>query len=150
MHWVKNPSAIDLDSLFQPRIPDSCILEPEIVASLFKTGLERMPETPIFQPCVHRSRSLNASLLSQTLFHSARSKPSAYSKPTRMRARQALPTKLTPNPNSNRSSRSPVLLWAAASALVMPDGRCSVNFLCFNTNGYPPRQPHHSRNTCVQ
>jgi hypothetical protein len=38
MHWVKNPSAIDLDLLFQPRIPDSCILEPEIVASLFKTG----------------------------------------------------------------------------------------------------------------
>src|SRR5713101_4916003 len=38
MHWVKNPSSIDLDLLFQPRIPDSCILDPEIVASLCKTG----------------------------------------------------------------------------------------------------------------
>src|SRR6267154_3800945 len=38
MHWVENPSSIDLDLLFQPRIPDSCILDPEIVASLFKTG----------------------------------------------------------------------------------------------------------------
>jgi len=38
MHWVKNPSSIDLDLLFQPRIPDSCILDPEIVASLSKTG----------------------------------------------------------------------------------------------------------------
>src|SRR5260370_8403818 len=38
MQWVKNPSAIDLDLLFQPRSRDSCILDPEIVASLFKTG----------------------------------------------------------------------------------------------------------------
>jgi len=38
MHWVKNPSSIDLDLLFQPRIPDSCIWDPEIVASLFKTA----------------------------------------------------------------------------------------------------------------
>src|SRR5258708_18888870 len=38
MQWVKNPSSIDFDLLCQPRIPDWCILDREIVASSFKTG----------------------------------------------------------------------------------------------------------------
>ena len=89
-----------------------------------------------------RSRSRNATIRSHTASHSAKSKPSVYSKPARVKSPRDLPTNLTPtDPNSSPSSRSPVWLCAIASSALMPGGRCMVNFLRFSTNGYPPGSP---------
>jgi hypothetical protein len=88
-----------------------------------------------------RSRSLKTINLRQTLGHSARSKPCAYSNAAEVRDRRALPTNFAPDPRSSPSKRSPLLLWAIASAEVMPEGSRKVNIPRFRTKGYPPGSP---------
>jgi hypothetical protein len=150
MHWVKNPSAIDLDLLFQPRIPDSCILEPEIVASLFKTGSGKNAGDTYFSTLCPRQSISQCERSVANAFPFGHIEALGIFK-THAHEGQA---SFAYEPHAQSQLQSiqlfPCLVVATASALVMPYGRCSVNFLCFNTNGYPPRQPRRSRNTRVQ